>query len=45
MIQINNLALEQNMYDSRFFRRRRLKTARSAQLPFIIYNLSFIVYN
>ena len=45
MIQINNLALGKNRFGAFLFRRRRFKIARSAQLPFIIYNLSFIVYN
>jgi hypothetical protein len=28
-----------------FFRQRRLKYVRRTQIPFIIYSLSFIIYN
>jgi hypothetical protein len=45
MSKINNLSLEQSLFGVFFFRRRRFKIALSAQLPFIIYNLSFIIYN
>ena len=46
MIKHDDLCLEQKLrHDRIFFRRRRIKIARSAQIPFIIYNLSFIIYN
>jgi hypothetical protein len=45
MILIKKFSLEQNRHGKVFFRRRRFKIARSAQIPFIIYNLSFIIYN
>jgi hypothetical protein len=46
VIKHYDLYLEQKLrHGGIVFRRRRLKIARSAQIPFIIYNLSFIVYN
>jgi hypothetical protein len=45
MNQRNNSASDLTLFGLISFRRRRFKIARSAQIPFIIYNLSFIVYN